>query len=156
MKCFSCGKDNEKDARYCRFCGAEINPNKPKHISKAQLEKLEKTYRNAGIWSIVICLIAVADNLIVVIGHYVGIELLTYIAFLFSFYSRFLFVGNKLRTYNLSNLDYGLKASKEMLFYTSISIVVNLFLGVVGSLPWLLLFYFYYKAYKDTKKILKV
>lgn len=41
MKCKNCGKKNDSDAKYCKYCGSELKKDKIFDLDK-RLEDLEK------------------------------------------------------------------------------------------------------------------
>lgn len=168
MYCSNCGKHNPEDSKFCQFCGAKLASRKvPVHTAKVnksesneitvsgeQLEKLQKRYKNTANTSMALSIFSLFATFIVSLEKYSFTESLVgaiiFIPFLIPFY----YYGQRLKKIGTENLKSSLKITKGMLIYTVLFCIVNLAMGGLGFL-WFILLYYYFKAYQETKKVFK-
>ena len=164
MFCSNCGKKIFQTGKFCANCGLQIagviktkvakkKDDIDKSLPKDQLDSLIKRYSKTGNLSMVLCFL----SLIIFIGLSLDdkafgdilLEVIILTPFLIPYY----YFGKKLKENNASNLYYALKVTRGMLVYTTVFIVINFIYGGIGWL-WLILQYYFYKSYKETKNAL--
>jgi len=170
MYCKNCGEHLKEDATFCANCGIKVRDNGSKvstgeveqnsadivsaHKHNENKKKLQKNYTDTGNSSIALCIFG-----------YIATVLLSYFQdpietavggaiILVPLLAPFFVFGRKLKNSGIENLNYAMKISKGMLIYTLVFVVLNVSLGGKVGFLWLLLAYYYYKSYKETKIML--
>ena len=170
MFCTKCGVESNKSDSFCSGCGNKFkkeslsnfsksdngNPQKNKIVKldktkqTEQLSSLKQTYNITGVLSVSLGLFSVISG--VVIG-FSPADLTTDVLVSLAMNAPRLYFRYKMFINKANDLESGLKTSKGMMIFLLIVAVSNLIFGNGGWLYYILI-YFYYKSYKETKKLL--
>lgn len=167
MHCPNCSKKIEDTDKFCPHCGYNISEFKKDEKENKKFEdksysqiatdknaKLKKTFKDTGNSSIALSILGFILTIFVSLDELTLVEAVLSAVIMLPFLAPFFYFGKKLKEKGINNISYALKISRGMLIYTIIFVVVNMAFGGVGFL-WLLLLYYYYKSYKETKSVLK-
>jgi len=176
MFCPDCGKEISKTAKFCPNCGhktiiqvekkeiheAEKIKSPPtsesskveKQTSNENLPKLQKRYKDTANSAIALSIFGFIATFFVSLGEFTVVDALLGTIIMSPFLIPYFYFGQKLKKSGVDNLEYSLRISKGMLIYTILFVVINMIFGGVGFL-WLVLLYYFYKSYKETKEYLK-
>lgn len=168
MFCTNCGQKNSKEAKYCESCGKKISPSPNNNSTKPVLRstenvqikneeklKLQKIYNNAGNSSFALSIFSFIVNIFVIFGDTTyEADVFTPIVISAFVLAPFFHFGRKLKKIGVNDIQYSFKVSKGLFVYTIVSIVISLLLGSAVGILWLILLYYFYKAYRETKKLL--
>lgn len=149
MFCSNCGTKNISVATFCSDCGKEIGHTSHKHVDK----NLEKIYKDTGNSSIALSIFGIVASFLFSLIDYSLEETIVGLIIVGPFFAPFYYYGKKLRDTGMENIHYALKVAKGMIFYTIFFIIAGTALGGVGWL-WLVLLYYFFKSYRETKKVL--
>ena len=178
MFCPNCGKEILKTAKFCPQCGYKIDTlverkdidDKPEKIdvgqtnklpevkqqpTDASLIKLQKLYKDTANSSIALSIFGFIATFFVSLAELTLAEALLGTIIMSPFLIPYFYFGQKLKKSGVENLEYSLKISKGMLIYTILFVIINMIAGGVGFL-WLILLYYYYKSYKETKDFIGI
>lgn len=162
MYCNNCGKRNPEDGKFCQFCGAKLTK---KIITEGEVkttpqdstavtagkEKLTKAYRNAGGTSYALSIVSLVLTLIVqIINSSFPVALLNVLLGI-PFVAPFFIFGRKLNKQGLDDIPNSLNISKWMALYTLLYIGLAAAMKQGVGFLWLLVLFYYYEAYKESK-----
>lgn len=176
MYCKHCGNNLHSDAKFCNKCGKKVsNENEYDKVAKNDNEvktydigvtntvltdenrtKLQKTYKDTGNTSVALSIFGFIVTIILELinpGEYTYIDILFGALIILPLFLPFIYFGKKLKDKGIDNLKYALKVSKGMIIYTILFIIIGLLGGGIGWL-WLLLLYYFFRSYKETKKFI--
>jgi len=157
MFCSKCGKENLQNAKFCGFCGVKIISSKSVAnnivLEGERKDKLQKLYEKTATYSIGLSFFGFIISALVILNEYTFMESLFGLLIFALFLVPFLYFGQKIEKEGIECIEYALKVSRGMFIYTAIFVVVNILCGGLGFL-WLFLLYYYFKSYRETKKLL--
>ncbi len=154
MFCSNCGrkivaKTDKKSVKHTDSIDTHSTEASESHSNKSTT-KLQRRYKDTANSSIALSMLGLIATFFVILSEQAATDALIGTVIVSPFFLPYYYFGQRLKRSGTSNLVLSLKISKWMLIYTALFVTINIIAGGI-SILWVILLYYFYKSYKDTK-----